>query len=97
MGRILFCLVLSLFLCISCTSVDERSFFNFPVSDIGTDVPHRNLDVGNDTLAGIMASDCIVRDTVIIALSRTGYLYCIDMDGNIVRYDLSELMPATTV
>ncbi len=28
---------------------------------------------------------------------RTGYLYCIDMDGNIVRYDLSELMPATTV
>ncbi len=28
---------------------------------------------------------------------QTGYLYCIDMDGNIVRYDLSELMPATTV
>lgn len=28
---------------------------------------------------------------------RTGYLYCIDMDGNIIRYDLSELMPATTV
>ena len=64
--------------------MDERSFFKFPVSDIGTDVPHRNLDVGNDTLAGIMASDCIVRDTVIIALSRTEYLFSISgLDGEL--------------
>lgn len=83
-NKVIIIVVFSLSLCLSCAHVDERDFFRFPMTEVGIDVPRRSLLIGDDTLSGVMASDCIVRDSIIIATSRTGSLFSIsDLNGNL--------------
>ena len=71
----------TLIICISCSRVAERDFFRFPMTNIEADCPLESLLIGEDTLSGVMTADCIVRDSIIIATSRTDHLFSISGIG----------------